>query len=135
PEDQRWILEGEGGDPEEAWQQGIWYGVRGFFDWLESRAYRMHVRVFLSRYRSYTLCKACRGTRLKPEALAFKIAGKTLPDLWRLSIDDLSAFFAGLDTVGSDKTTTMLHREIANRLGYLKEVGLGYLDLDRPTRT
>ncbi len=84
-EDQRWILEGEGGDPEEAWQQGVWYGVRGFFDWLESRAYRMHVRVFLSRYRSYTLCKACKGTRLKPEALAFKIQGKTLPELWQLS--------------------------------------------------
>ncbi|HRQ88549.1 MAG TPA: excinuclease ABC subunit A, partial [Bacteroidia bacterium] len=135
PEDQRWILEGEGGDPDEAWRQGIWYGVRGFFDWLESRAYRMHVRVFLSRYRSYTLCKACGGTRLKPEALAFRIAGKTLPDLWRLSIDDLAAFFDAIDTGGSDKTTTMLHREIANRLGYLKEVGLGYLDLDRPTRT
>jgi excinuclease ABC subunit A len=135
PEDQRWILEGEGGDPEEAWQQGIWYGVRGFFDWLESRAYRMHVRVFLSRYRSYTLCKACKGTRLKPEALAFKIQGKTLPELWQLSIDDLHGFIAGLPVSGTDKTTTMLHREIVNRLGYLREVGLGYLDLDRPTRT
>ncbi|MBU6181116.1 MAG: excinuclease ABC subunit A, partial [Verrucomicrobia bacterium] len=135
PDEQRWILEGEGGDPEEAWQQGVWYGVRGFFDWLESRAYRMHVRVFLSRYRSYTLCKACKGTRLKPEALAFKIHGKTLPELWRLSIDDLFAFIAAVPVSGTDKTTTMLHREIVNRLGYLREVGLGYLDLDRPTRT
>jgi excinuclease ABC subunit A len=135
PEDQRWILEGEGGDPEEAWQQGVWYGVRGFFDWLESRAYRMHVRVFLSRYRSYTLCKACKGTRLKPEALAFKIQGKTLPELWQLSIDDLHEFIAAVPVSGTDKTTTMLHREIVNRLGYLREVGLGYLDLDRPTRT
>ncbi len=135
PEDRQWIVEGEGGDPDEAWRQGIWYGVRGFFDWLESRAYRMHVRVFLSRYRSYTLCRACGGTRLKPEALHFKIAEKTLPELWQLSIDDLAAFFGTLDTAGSDKTTTMLHREIASRLGYLKEVGLGYLNLDRPTRT
>ena len=134
-EDQRWILEGEGGDPEEAWQQGVWYGVRGFFDWLESRAYRMHVRVFLSRYRSYTLCKACKGTRLKPEALAFRIQGKTLPELWQLSIDDLAAFFASVPVSAADKTTAMLHREVVNRLGYLKEVGLGYLDLDRPTRT
>ncbi|MBL9159089.1 MAG: excinuclease ABC subunit UvrA [Verrucomicrobiales bacterium] len=134
-EDQRWILEGEGGDPEEAWQQGTWYGVRGFFDWLESRAYRMHVRVFLSRYRSYTLCKACKGTRLKPEALAFRIQDKTLPELWQLSIDDLAAFVSSIPVTDTDKTTTMLHREVANRLGYLKEVGLGYLNLDRHTRT
>jgi excinuclease ABC subunit A len=133
--DQKWILEGEGGDPDEAWRQGIWYGVRGFFDWLESRAYRMHVRVFLSRYRSYTLCKACKGTRLKPEALAFKVAGRTLPELWQLSIDDLATFVSSIPVPDTDKTTTMLHREVVNRLGYLKEVGLGYLNLDRPTRT
>lgn len=135
PEDQRWIIEGEGGDPEESWQQGLWYGVRGFFDWLESRAYRMPVRVFLSRYRSYTLCKVCQGTRLKPEALAFHLAGRTLPELWQLSIDELARFFARLDTAAADKTTAMLHREISNRLHYLQEVGLGYLNLDRPTRT
>lgn len=133
--DQHWIVEGDGGDPEEAWQHGSWYGVRGFFDWLESRAYRMHVRVFLSRYRSYTTCKACKGTRLKPEALHFKVADKTLPDLWQLSIDDLSAFFGTLSVRPADKTATMLYEEISNRLGYLREVGLGYLNLDRPTRT
>ena len=133
--DQKWIIEGEGGDPEEAWSHGLWYGVHGFFDWLESRAYRMHVRVFLSRYRSYTTCKTCRGTRLKPESLNFKIADKTLPDLWQLSIDDLADFFQGLTVRKEDKTATMLYEEICNRLGYLKEVGLGYLNLDRPTRT
>ncbi len=135
PADQRWIIEGEGGDPEEAWQQGTWYGVRGFFDWLESRAYRMHVRVFLSRYRSYTKCRACEGTRLKPEALAFRVAGKTLPELWQLSIDDLHRFFAELPLAAPDKTTSMLLGEVRNRLAYLREVGLGYLDLDRPTKT
>ncbi|MDF1824926.1 MAG: excinuclease ABC subunit UvrA [Verrucomicrobiales bacterium] len=133
--DQQWIIEGEGGDPEEAWQHGVWYGVRGFFEWMESRAYRMHVRVFLSRYRSYTTCKACKGSRLKPEALNFKIADKTLPDLWKLSIDDVAAFFASLKVKKSDKTATMLYEEVSNRLGYLQEVGLGYLNLDRPTRT
>ncbi|MEM9016232.1 MAG: excinuclease ABC subunit UvrA, partial [Verrucomicrobiota bacterium] len=134
-DDQNWIIEGDGGDPEEAWEHGTWYGIRGFFEWMESRAYRMHVRVFLSRYRSYTTCKSCRGTRLKPAALDFKIAGRTLPDLWQLSIDDLHAFFAKLEDRPTDKTATMLYEEVCHRLGYLREVGLGYLNLDRPTRT
>lgn len=133
--DQKWLIEGEGSDPEEAWQHGVWYGVRGFFEWMESRAYRMHVRVFLSRYRSYTTCKACKGTRLKPEALNFKIADKTLPDLWKLSIDDVATFFSSIKVKKADKTATMLYEEVSNRLGYLQEVGLGYLNLDRPTRT
>ncbi|MEM6279476.1 MAG: excinuclease ABC subunit UvrA, partial [Verrucomicrobiota bacterium] len=133
--DQQWIVEGEGGDPEEAWQHGTWYGIRGFFEWMESRAYRMHVRVFLSRYRSYTTCKSCNGTRLKPEALHFKIDEKTLPELWALSIDDLAEFFARINVRKEDKTATMLYEEVSNRLGYLQEVGLGYLNLDRPTRT
>ena len=134
-EDQQWIIEGEGGNPEDAYQMGTWYGVRGFFEWLESRAYRMHVRVFLSRYRSYTVCNSCKGTRLKPEALNFKINKKTLPDLWRLSIDDLAEFFTTIKVRPNDRTTTMLYEEISNRLGYLREVGLGYLNLDRSTRT
>lgn len=135
PADQKWIIEGEGGDPEDNWQAGVWYGVRGFFQWLESRAYKMHVRIFLSRYRSYTLCPACRGTRLRPEALAFRLEGKTLPELWQLSIEDLAAFFQDVSASPTDRTATMLLGEIRNRLHYLREVGLGYLDLDRPTRT
>ncbi|MDA7921564.1 excinuclease ABC subunit UvrA [Verrucomicrobiales bacterium] len=135
PEDQKWLMEGDGSDPEEAWQRGTWYGVTGFFDWLESRAYKMHVRVFLSRYRSYTKCKTCKGTRLKPEALNFRIADKTLPDLWQLSIDDVATFFKAITVNTKDKTATMLYEEVSNRLGYLQEVGLGYLNLDRPTRT
>ena len=134
-EDQHWIIEGDGSDPEEAWQHGTWYGVRGFFDWMESRAYRMHVRVFLSRYRSYTTCKDCKGTRLKPEALNFRVADKTLPELWHLSIDDLADFFSTIQVRKEDTTAKMLHEEVSNRLGYLREVGLGYLNLDRPTRT
>lgn len=134
-EDQEWIVEGDGHDPEEAWQHGLWYGVRGFFDWMESRAYKMHVRVFLSRYRSYTKCKACKGTRLKPEALQFQVNEKTLPDLWEMPIEELSEFFSEISVSERDRTAGMLHGEIANRLGYLMEVGLGYLNLDRPTRT
>ncbi|NNE90114.1 MAG: excinuclease ABC subunit UvrA, partial [Verrucomicrobiales bacterium] len=134
-EDQEWIVEGDGGDPEEAWEMGQWYGIRGFFDWLEARAYRMHVRIFLSRFRSYTTCRKCKGGRLQPEALNFKIEDKTLPELWQLSIDDLLAFLENLTAREGDRTGEMLLDEIRNRLRFLQEVGLGYLNLDRPTRT
>ena len=100
-DEQQWVYYGdrktEELTPEELevlWQAGDWYGVKGFFDWLETKAYKMHVRVFLSRYRSYTTCSACRGRRLQPEALCFKINGKTLPDLWSQSISDLLPLFS-----------------------------------------
>ena len=134
-EDQEWIIEGDIKDPEEAWQQGLWYGVRGFFDWQESRAYKMHVRVFLSRYRSYTTCHHCQGGRLQPEALCFRVKDKTLPELWKLSIDDLGSFFTTVSVPKGDKTGDLLLGEIQSRIRFLQEVGLGYLDLDRPTRT
>ncbi|MFT4176577.1 MAG: excinuclease ABC subunit UvrA [Luteolibacter sp.] len=126
---------------EDLWQSGGWYGVKGFFDWLETKAYKMHVRVFLSRYRSYTTCSACRGRRLQPESLCFKIKGYTLPDLWSLAISDLLPWFSLLITdhrsPGTPKDTTLelVLNEISSRLHYLDEVGLGYLTLDRPTRT
>ncbi|MCB1237027.1 MAG: excinuclease ABC subunit A, partial [Verrucomicrobiae bacterium] len=134
-EDQEWVIEGEGGDPEEAWQHGTWYGVRGFFDWQESRAYKMHVRVFLSRYRSYTTCGHCKGGRLQPEALCYRVEGMTLPELWKFSIDELAEFFEGIEIAEGDKTGSLLLGEIQSRLSFLQQVGLGYLDLDRPTRT
>ncbi|HJV25761.1 MAG TPA: excinuclease ABC subunit A [Aromatoleum sp.] len=78
PEHQQWVLEG---DPEwKSWESSWprkWYGVRHFFDWLESKAYKMHIRVLLSRYRSYTECPACKGARLKPEALLWRLGEKT----------------------------------------------------------
>jgi len=126
---------------EQLWQSGGWYGIRGFFDWLETKAYKMHVRVFLSRYRSYTTCDACRGKRLQPEALCFKIAGMTLPDLLGLPVDELLAWFAGKiparkpDGTPHDAALATVIDEISSRLRYLDEVGLGYLTLDRPTRT
>ena len=134
-EEQRWILDGETEDEEEAWEHGLWYGVRGFFRWLESRSYKMHVRIFLSRFRSYTTCQACRGFRLRPDALNFKVEGKTLPDLWQLPVGDLLDFFDSIRLPKNDRATATVHGEIRNRLFYLTEVGLGYLSLDRPTRT
>ncbi|MEZ5299263.1 MAG: excinuclease ABC subunit UvrA [Verrucomicrobiales bacterium] len=133
--DQEWVFEGEKGDPESLWQQGRWYGVRGFFDWLESKAYKMHVRVFLSRFRSYTKCRKCKGQRLQPEALNFKVDGRTLPDWQRLPVDVLAPLVAELPLPPGDATAEMLQREILSRLGYLDRVGLGYLDLDRSTRS
>jgi excinuclease ABC subunit A len=122
------------------WQEGKWYGVKGFFDWLESKAYKMHVRVFLSRYRSYTTCAACRGRRLQPEALCFKVADKTLPDLWTLPVDELLDHFRNqtskiVNRHSPDKSLDLILTEITSRLRYLCDVGLGYLTLDRPTRT
>ncbi|TAE78040.1 MAG: excinuclease ABC subunit A [Verrucomicrobia bacterium] len=122
---------------EALWQSGEWYGIQGFFDWLESKAYKMHVRIFLSRYRSYTTCSTCRGRRLQPEALCFKIDGKTLPELWTLPIAELSPWFENLRaSIGKQPSSTdLILTEITNRLLYLGQVGLGYLTLDRPART
>lgn len=134
-EDQEWVLYGETGDSDENWEKGEWYGVKGFFDWLESKAYKMHIRVFLSRYRSYTNCHSCRGTRLCPDALNYRIRGKRLPDLWRQPIVELRTFVADLKPPQGDRSCELLLREIDSRLGFLQRIGLGYLDLDRPTRT
>ncbi|MCF7731643.1 MAG: excinuclease ABC subunit UvrA [Akkermansiaceae bacterium] len=147
PATREWILYGDRKSPaltdlensDLLWKEGKWYGVKGFFDWMESKAYKMHVRIFLSRYRSYTTCGACRGRRLQPEALCFRIWGKTLPDLWTMSIADLRPWFAELlETSGNSAADAALGTvltEITSRIGYLEEVGLGYLTLDRPTRT
>ena len=127
-------------DLEELWKSGGWYGVKGFFDWLETKAYKMHVRVFLSRYRSYTTCDSCRGKRLQSESLCFKIKDKTLPDLWQLPIAELLPFSSTLITDHSalgtkNPTLELVLTEINSRLHYLDQVGLSYLTLDRPTRT
>jgi excinuclease ABC subunit A len=145
PDEQEWIYYGDGKsntleELEELWRSGDWYGVKGFFDWLETKAYKMHVRVFLSRYRSYTACATCRGRRLQPEALCFKIEGKSLPDLWSLPVADLLPWVHHLQSTASrqaakDATLALVLTEIHSRLSYLDQVGLGYLTLDRPTRT
>ena len=134
--DQKWILQGDHpGDAEKAWSESAWYGVRGFFDWMESRTYRMHVRVFLSRFRSYTKCGVCEGTRLQPAALNYRADGKTLPEIWQLPINEALDFLEQVQLPAHDTTAEMLHGEVCNRLRYLERVGLSYLNLDRPTRT
>ncbi len=133
--DRRWLIEGDRSDPEEAYQNGEWYGVRGFFKWQESRAYKMHVRVFLSRYRAYTECAECGGGRLKKEAFSYRVAGKTLSDLWKMAVSDLRPFMETLPVSEHDKAARMLRDEIGSRLSYMERAGLGYLNLDRQTRT
>lgn len=133
--DRRWVIEGEHSDPETAWQGGLWYGVRGFFKWLESKAYKMHVRVFLSRYRAYTVCGDCDGGRLKPEAHCFRIGAHGLAQLWQLPVDDLLLLVRSWSVPAADQAALLLRDEIASRLEYLQRAGLGYLHLDRQTRT
>ncbi len=130
----------QGADPkattEELWREGRWYGIRGFFSWLESKSYKMHIRVLLSRYRNYAACPDCHGGRFQPEALHYKVAGRTLPELMALPVNELLALFEPKPGKHSeDATTAMLRGEVCARLRYLNEVGLSYLSLDRPTRT
>lgn len=133
--DRKWLIEGDRSDPEEAYQNDEWYGVRGFFKWQETRAYKMHVRVFLSRYRAYTVCGDCHGGRLKAEAFHYRVAGKTLHDLWQMPVSELLPFVQGLSVSDPDRATKMLRDEIASRLSYMQRAGLDYLNLDRQTRT
>jgi excinuclease ABC subunit A len=140
--DQKWVIEGDVRPDltaDEVWESGGWYGVRGFFNWMESRTYKMHVRVFLSRYRAYTLCPRCQGTRFKPETLNFKVVidgGRfTLSALHQMPVEALSDRLRLLDISQNDGATEILRSQIVSRLNYLADVGLGYLTLDRPTRS
>src|ERR1700688_4906046 len=126
-----WVIEGEG-----EWTKNVWYGVRRFFAWLETKAYKMHIRVLLSRYRSYSECGACRGARLKPEALLWRVGGITIREMMLFPIDDCRRVFAALELPAPlDQAADLLLSEIRARLRYLTEVGLGYLNLDRQSRT
>ncbi|HEY1783942.1 MAG TPA: excinuclease ABC subunit UvrA [Pirellulales bacterium] len=111
-------------------------GLEGFFQGLERRKYKMHVRVFLSRWRSYHPCPACGGARLRPEALAVRIGGRNLAEISRLKIDDAHQFLAQLQlTPWQQQVGRLMLDQAMNRLGYLEEVGLSYLSLDRTLRT
>lgn len=153
PEHQRWVMEGEEGydhaDPERSWPK-LWYGVQGYFRWLESKAYKMHVRVLLSRYRSYRACPDCAGRRFNPESLLNRLvipAGLTgvplvpeltLAEFYALPLSDAAALIAALadhHRPARHEPLGILFEELQARLGFLIEVGLGYLTLDRPTRT
>ncbi len=172
----QWVIEGDG-----AWDGRSWYGVREYFGFLESKAYKMHIRIMLSKYRSYDACPACHGARLKNEALDFRLGGKAgadmvldpgqrfrhdgiaMPDegfraLPGLNIHDvmqlpLEPAYGFFDNLFADKQSVtadpgraptrsglpgdfeLLLDEIRSRLRYLLDVGLGYLTLDRQSRT
>jgi excinuclease ABC subunit A len=127
-EQRRLILEG---DPENDFE-----GVKGFFAWLERKKYKLHVRVFLSRYRGYATCPECGGTRLRAEARAVRITGQSITDLCKLTVKDARVFFAELKlTEAQGKIADKILEEIRTRLQFLDEVGLDYLTLDRLTST
>jgi excinuclease ABC subunit A len=112
------------------------YGIRGFFRWLETKTYKMHVRVFLSRYRAYRTCSCCNGSRFQPLSLLYRIGGLNIAETNRLPISRALAFFRDIAAVfEADPASTLVLREIVGRLTYLDEVGLGYLSLDRQSRS
>jgi excinuclease ABC subunit A len=117
-------------------QEVIISEIEDFFQWLETKRYKVHVRVFLSKYRAYTTCERCHGTRLKEEALNVRIAGKNIAELCEMSIEDLLNFFRELklDPLKEEVAGRIL-KEIRNRIQYLYHVGLGYITLNRQTRT
>jgi excinuclease ABC subunit A len=115
---------------------GDYYGVRGWFRWLETKTYKMHVRVFLARYRGYFSCEVCNGARLKPDALLYRVGGKTLAEINQLSVGECSTFFRDLQlSAFQDQVAHLILEEIRKRLRYLVEVGVEYLTLDRQSRT
>ncbi len=168
----KWVIGGAPGYKDGQWSKQ-WYGIKRFFEYLESKAYKMHIRVLLSKYRSYTPCPTCAGARLKTESLLWRIGrkedadavlepgkrfmpegvqwsreqlealpGLCLHDLMLLPIDRLRQFFdrmqlpVGDDAKGGDaQALRLLHEEITTRLRYLCDVGIGYLTLDRQSRT
>jgi excinuclease ABC subunit A len=111
-------------------------GVKGFFDWLETKKYKLHVRVFLSKYRGYTLCPECNGARLRLEARLVKVAGKALPQICAMTAAEAAVFFEqiALDEMEMGIAGRLL-QEIRNRLKFLIDVGLQYLTLDRLAST
>ncbi len=197
PEQQHWVIDGEPGYRDGQWNKK-WYGVKRFFEYLETKAYKMHIRVLLSKYRSYTPCPDCGGARLKTESLLWRVGSKAdadavlapsqrfmpqgvawhrvqlealpglcLHDLMLLPMDKLRQFFDRLSaseqpssrgndadapttipaaadaapeprmeaTQGQQLALKLLFEEIGTRLKYLCEVGIGYLTLDRQSRT
>jgi excinuclease ABC subunit A len=112
-----------------------YYGIHGFFRWLETKTYKMPVRVFLARYRSYDICPDCSGTRFKDETLLYQLSGHTIAQVYQYNVDQAIDFFNTLKVSSRDDASLLVLQEIRSRLSYLKDVGLGYLTLDRQSRT
>jgi excinuclease ABC subunit A len=125
---QRLVLDGEG-----TWQGGKYPGVRAWFKWLESRTYKMHVRVFLARFREYTPCESCGGSRLNAVARTYRVADLPLGDWHALTVAEARAKVDGLAPRSPQGARVKGH--LGSRLRYLDRVGLGYLALDRQART
>jgi excinuclease ABC subunit A len=125
-EEKRFVIEGD----------GDYEGIKGFFRWLERKKYKVHVRVFLSRYRGYLTCPECGGARLRREARDVKVGGQTIDQICALTVREAARFFDALSL--SDKEAAIADkvlREIRKRLGFLRDVGLDYLTLDRLSST
>jgi excinuclease ABC subunit A len=126
PEEQRFVMEGG----------GAYEGVKGFFDWLKTKNYKVQVRVFLSRYRKYVPCPSCRGMRVNPRGLSVKVAGRSIGEVTRMTVKEAAAFFRNLELTPFERQVAeKLVAEVQNRLKFLLEVGLDYITLDRMTFT
>lgn len=125
---QKLVLEGDGD-----WDVGLFPGVTGWFRWLETKTYKMHVRVLLSRYRSYDVCAACHGVRLGPASLRYRVGGRHLGEWHALEVSEAREQVESLSVVTGQGQ--LIRSELLSRLGYLERVGLGYLSLDRQART
>ncbi len=111
-------------------------GVRGFFRYLEKKKYKLHVRVFMARFRSYFTCTECHGARLRPEALQVKINGANIAELANLKLSDLKAFLDNLHLSAEEQAVAdVVLKEVRSRLQYLLDVGLEYLTLNRRANT
>ena len=115
---------------------GTYHGIDGFFEKLEQKTYKMHVRVMLSRFRGYTICSACKGSRLRREALQVKIASKSIYDIVALPIEHSLKFFQELQLSEYDlQVGERILKEIIKRLKFLNDIGIGYLTMDRLSST
>ena len=113
-----------------------WRGIKGFFKWLETKKYKLHVRVFLAKYRGYTTCPECDGARLRQEARDVKIGMRSLPEIVAMSIRDAQDFFESLTlSEEREKIAEKILLEIRRRLKFLVDVGLDYLTLSRVAAT
>ncbi|MDP6945085.1 MAG: ATP-binding cassette domain-containing protein, partial [Myxococcota bacterium] len=110
-------------------------GVRGWFEWLKRKSYKMHVRVLLSRYRAYLPCEDCEGTRFRPDTHLFRVGGLTIAEVLALSVTDVRAWLDPLEESTDDRALHAVRDQLHHRLSYLDRVGLGYLTLNRAGRT
>ncbi len=117
---------------------GVWEGIDGFFRWVESQSYKIQYRVMLARYRGRTVCPDCKGRRLRKDADYVKVAGRSISELTAMPVSRLAEWVDTLETTLTEhelKTTDRLRTELHNRVGYLLDVGLGYLTLSRESRS